>query len=214
MKRYAFYLLGIPLLCASPLLHALSVGGEAECGSLQNAYGPFDYTNPTHFANNLSVVEGHHFTPEVEALVAGKTTAIGGDIDYTLRAFPNHHRALKAMTLLGLKEKTDKPKGAHHSVECYFDRALRFKPNDPMVHLTYSYYFYKHGKLDKAIEQAKAAEQISPDNANVNYNLGLLYAEKKNYAEARAHARKAYERGFPLPGLKNKLIKAGQWEGK
>jgi hypothetical protein len=36
--------------------------------------------------------------------------------------------------------------------------------------------------------------------------------QKKDYDLAKTHAKKAYELGFPLPGLKNQLIKVGKWE--
>jgi hypothetical protein len=36
--------------------------------------------------------------------------------------------------------------------------------------------------------------------------------QKKDYELAKTYAKKAYELGFPLPGLKNQLIKAGKWE--
>ena len=64
------------------------------CGALQNAFGPFDYR--TERGYNLDVVESYHFTPPVEALIRGSSGTIGGDLDYTLRAFPNHDRALNA----------------------------------------------------------------------------------------------------------------------
>ena len=32
------------------------------------------------------------------------------------------------------------------------------------------------------------------------------------YQEAKVHAGQAYERGFPLPGLRNKLLEAGHWK--
>jgi Tfp pilus assembly protein PilF len=57
----------------------------------------------------------------------------------------------------------------------------------------------------------KRAYAMLPDDAVVNYNLGLLFAERKDYAQALPLAEKAYSLGFPLPGLKNKLVAAGQW---
>jgi hypothetical protein len=36
--------------------------------------------------------------------------------------------------------------------------------------------------------------------------------QKKNYEQAKIYAKKAYELGFPLPGLKNQLIQAGKWD--
>src|SRR5437867_1540176 len=67
-----------------------------DCGNpFQNAYGPFDYRTAT--GDQKTIVEAHHFTSEVESLHAGITGSIGAEIDYTLRAFPNHPRALMAM---------------------------------------------------------------------------------------------------------------------
>ena len=54
----------------------------------------------------------------------------GGDLDYTLRAFPNHHVALMAMAKLGEKQKTARPAGAKYGVECYFQRAVSFRGDD------------------------------------------------------------------------------------
>ena len=55
---------------------------------------------------------------------------------------------------------------------------------------------------------------MSTDGHTAHYNLGLLYVRKKDYDKARASADKAYGAGFPLPGLKNKLLEAGQWRGQ
>jgi len=39
-----------------------------------------------------------------------------------------------------------------------------------------------------------------------------LYADLKNYPLAREEARQAYKLGYPLPGLRNKLEKLGEWQ--
>lgn len=189
-------------------LHAASY-----CGELTEAYGPSggDYTNSADKAK-MKVVEDHHFTPEVEKLISGKSGYLGSDINYTLERFPNHHRALAAIAKLGLRDKTTKPRGAKYSVGCFFDRAIQFKPNDITVRAIYSNYLLKLGQTDKALEQLKGALELQPENPTINYNLGLLYVEKKDYEQARTYAKKAYELGFPLPGLKDKLVKAGKWE--
>lgn len=82
------------------------------CGSLNNSFGPFDYRYKTSVKTELgdahSMVEGAHFTPQIEQLIRGKTAVEPGpDIDYTLRAFPNHHRALLSMSRLALRAKSD-----------------------------------------------------------------------------------------------------------
>ncbi len=190
------------LLYASPYCDYGHAGG----------YGPFDYTNSDHKKNKLPVVESYHFQKNIENLIpSGTVASLGADIDYTLRAFPNHHRALSAMSRLSLRDKQSKPTGATHSALCYFERATRFKPDDAMVRSLFGSHLLGLGKLDMALEQLNIALQIDPENPTFNYNLGLLYFERKDYKKAEDFARKAYSQGFPLPGLKNKLIKAGKW---
>ena len=194
------------------LVLAPSAWGEMYCGELRNAFGPFDYTKPEHRGEQLYLVESAHFTPEVESLTASNTGYIGADLDYTLRAFPNHHRALQSMLRLSQKEKKAKPAGAKYSIDCYLERALRFKPDDPTVIMLHGILLNSQGKLDDAITRAERAAELSPNDANIHYNLGLFYFDKKNFAKSKEHAKIAYANGFPLPGLRNKLVKAGKWE--
>lgn len=196
------------IILASTNLHATPFCGEMD---LPGQFGPFDYTD-SNDRLNLPIVETAHFTPDVEKLIKGNTGYLGGDLDYTLRAFPNHHRALAAMGKLIVREKTPKANGARYSAECYFDRAIRFKPNDVVVRMIYGNHLLKAGQPDRAMEQFKVAVSLQPENPNANYNLGLLYVQKKDYEQAKTYAKKAYELGFPLPGLKNKLMAAGKWE--
>ncbi len=171
----------------------------------------YDY-NSAEDKKMLATVEAFHFTSDVENLRAGATGTIGADLNYTLLMFPNHHRALAAMGKLAQREKTLKPKGAQYSVECFFDRAIRFKPNDAMVRMVFATYLLQAAQPDRATEQLALAAELQPDDPTINYNLGLLYVKKKDYEQARTHAKKAYDQGFPLPGLRNQLIQAGKWE--
>ncbi|MCB1949000.1 tetratricopeptide repeat protein [Nitrosomonas sp.] len=182
------------------------------CGEVDNTtFGPFDYTDPTK-KEELKVVETHHFDRNVENLISGTTSSIGGDLNYTLSAFPNHHRALHTLSRLALRDKTSRPEGTRYTVLCYFDRAVRFKPNDAVVRVIFSNHLLKENKLNMALEQLQIAVNIEPDNPTTNYNLGLLYLKKKNYEKALYHAKKAYAQNFPLPGLKNRLAAVGKWK--
>lgn len=194
----------IMILSASTSLRAAEYCGELTYGA--------DYTNSADRQKSLGIVEQFHFTPNVENLIHGNSASLGGEIDYTLMHFPNHHRALSAMASLALKEKTPRPKGAGYSVDCYFDRAIRFRPDDGVVHMVYGIYLSKLGKAEQAIEQLREAVRLQPENANINYNLGLLYLAEKDYEQAKTYAKKAYALGFSLPGLKNKLMRAGKWD--
>jgi tetratricopeptide (TPR) repeat protein len=187
---------------------AQTAQGFEGCGELHNHYGPFDYRTDK---DKLGVVEAYHFTMEVETLRAGKSSYVGGDIDYTLRAFPNHPRALLAMVRLGEKEGTERVRGAQYSVPCYLDRAIRFRPDDPMARMIFGIYLAKHKKNAEALAQLKIAEQAKGDDANLQYNLGLVYLNLGQFDDALRHAQLAYRMGFSLPGLKARLQKAGKW---
>lgn len=181
------------------------------CGEVRVNQSGGDYTN-SNDRDKLKLVEEFHFTPQVEKLISGQSGYIGGDLDYTLRHFPNHHRALAAIGNLAIRDKTQRPQGATLPVECYFDRAIRFKPADGMVRMVYSSYLLKINQPERAMEQLKIAIGLQPDHPNINYNLGLLYFQKKDYEQANLYAQKAYASGFPLPGLKNKLISLKKWD--
>lgn len=174
-------------------------------------FGPFDYNDPDNKGHNLQIVEQYHFSPAVQMLSHGDSGSIGGDLDYVLRAFPNHPRALNSMANLALKEKTDRPNGAHFTVGCYFERAFAFAPSDALIHMVYANYLYQKHKDNAALEQDAQAEKLDPENANILYNEGLLYFNLKDYDKSLAYAQKAYAAGFPLPGLRKKLEKIGKW---
>lgn len=202
------------LWCGAMGLAFLGLNGQAVaqglsvCGSLENGYGPYDYrTN----ADKHAIVERYHFTPEVESLVSGKTGKIGGDIAYTLRAFPNHPRALNAMALLAERGRTEKPDGSNYTVECWFERAMRFRPDDGAVRVVYGLHLYRTGKRSAALERFLEAAKLGEDSPNFHYNIGLIYADLRRYDEALQHAHRAYGGGFNLPGLKRKLQQAGRW---
>lgn len=196
-------------LCLALLASEARSQYDGDCGDLSNAYGPFDYTNPAHKHDKLPVVETHHFDSDVESLVRGKSGSVISDIDYTLRAFPNHHRALYAVARYQLRGgRIEKP---FRSAECYFDRAIRFKPDDGMVYMVYGVYLHRKGDLHQASEQYNRALALMPSSAEVHYNLGLLNVDLKDYQSAKANALRAEKLGYPLQGLKNKLRKLGVW---
>jgi tetratricopeptide (TPR) repeat protein len=158
----------------------------------------------------LRQIDTTHFTAEVQNLQRGATTAyVGSELEFLLDIFPNHHRALETLIRLSFKERTDRPKGTKHTVDCYFQRGIEIAPDDGMVHVLYGVYLSRAGKKDDALKQLLAAEKTRPNDGNVHYNLGLIYFEKKDYEKAADHARKAYSLGFSLPGLREKLAGVG-----
>lgn len=203
-------LLSTVLLCAATVSMTVSVTAAAspECGSLQNPYGPFDYRTDK---ERLKIVEAYHFTPDVESLKSGHTATIGGDLDYTLRASPNHHRALNSMMNLAFRTHMSRPHGATYTIDCYFDRAIRFAPDDGEVQALYGVYLARIGHKQDAVKALENALKTEKHNPNVHYNLGLVYFDLKDYRNALEQAHEAYRLGAVLPGLRNKLKEAGKW---
>ena len=185
------------------------------CGDLNppGQYGPFDFrTIPSDVRHR---VEDYHFTPDVETLRKGNTAALAGaDLDYTLRAIPNNPRALLSISRYATKMKIDRAPGLRFTAECYFERAIRFVPNDPMPRVLYASYLKDRKRNAEARAQLDEAEKVrgEPVNSDIDYNLGLLYYEVGAYDRALDAAKRAYALGAPLPALKNKLKAAGKWK--
>lgn len=172
-------------------------------------FGPFDYTNPGHRGTELYLVESTHFTMDVETLRKGHSAVEpDGDLDYTLRAFPNHHRALYAM---GRYQLRTQGKTKHAKAECYFQRALKLKPNDHRVYQLYAHYLKKKKKLTMALKIYQQATNYKPVPGDMYYSLGMLQFNMKNYSGAVESAKLAKEAGFKKTTLINKLKAAKQW---
>jgi tetratricopeptide (TPR) repeat protein len=158
-------------------------------------------------------IEAHHFNQDVESLVRGQSMAsVGGDLEFMLRYVPNHHRALYSLVKLALRDKTEMPYQTNpYTVRCWLQRGAVFSPEDGTVFLISGIYLGRLGRIDEAIAALERANELLPDDENVQYNLGLLYFDKKDFARSLSSAKRAYAAGFPLPGLRRKLEQAGQW---
>lgn len=200
------------LLATSALLASFSTLAQDDfsaCGTLKNHYGPFDYR--TDRGETLDVVNRAHFTPKIEALIRGNTGSIGQDLSYTLRTFPNHHRALMTMMRYAQRLKTPQPKDAEFSISCYFERALRFRPDDVVVRMMYSSFLTTNESIPQAKQELEKVAKVAGDNALTHYNMGLIYLDMKEYEKALAEAHTAMALGFPQTGLRDKLVAVGQW---
>lgn len=179
------------------------------CGPLENPFGPFDYrTTPP---ERKSLVERFHFTTRVELLQGGQSGALGADLNYTLQVFPNHPRALFAVSRYSIRHKTQRLPGARYPAECYFDRAIRFTPRDPQVRALYADFLIKWKRPDDARKQLIAAEKMEIASPEVYYNLGMAWADLGEFDRALPLARRAYAGGVQFTALKDRIEKAGAW---
>lgn len=195
----------LSLACSLPMAQSMNA-----CGELANAFGPHDYRKDR--GEPLQLVESAHFQPYVEMLIRGQTSSYPGhDIDYTLRAFPNHHRALLSVMRLAERDKAPRPRGMNYTVECYFDRAIRWQPTDQTVRMIFAGYLAKQNKRDDAKAQLAYVVQRAGDNPFTHYNAGLVYLEMNDFEGALAQAHRAAALGFPRTELRDKLQAAGKW---
>lgn len=201
------------LAIALGALHCLvaSAQGVMPCGDVfRNAFGPYDYRTTS--ADIKYLVEGVHFTSDIENFRKnGKASFVANDIDYTLRVFPNHPRALLALSKLSLHLKSMRPPGTQWTVDCYFQRAIRYQPDDASVRLVYGIHLTRWGKNEAARQQLDLAEKTPVDDGNFHYNLGLAFLDIGDTDRALKHAKLAYALGYRLPGLQHRLEKLGKW---
>lgn len=186
----------------------------APCSGEGQGYGPFDYTKASE-RGKMPIVETRHFTPEVENHIRGKSGYLTGDLDYTLRAIPNHHKALLSTIRYQLKLNNKllaKNEPLMTPVECYLQRAIHFSPADTSSVSLYAYYLKEIGEFEKSAKTYQHALAISPNNAKIEYAYSQLLIQQKQYDEALEYAKKAYAHGTPPPKLKNQLIKLGVWK--
>jgi tetratricopeptide (TPR) repeat protein len=181
---------------------------SADCGELRNAIGPFDYYDAK-AETVLRDVELNHFNLNVRTLRSGQTGDLPiWDLDYMLRMFPNHPAGLETVVRYQLSGGLIK---RFRTADCYLERGIRFRPADPLVRSIAGSFLMKTNDLVAAREQFQKAVELAPQSSEMHYNLGLLEFKAGRYAEARKAAERAYALGYPLPGLRNKLIRVGAW---
>jgi len=210
--------LSILLIGVCTLLSSLAVYAERDnrtCGiipgqPLTNGYGPYDFTNPSH-QEKLPIVLSAHFRPNVERLIRGVTnTTVHGDLDYTLRAIPNYHRALYAASKLQQRELRQLKRGEQYkprsyTAECWFTRAIYFQPKDATTRMLFAMHLQASNKQDEAEGMYEQALSLDGTHTELHYNAGLFYLSVNKIEKAKHHANIAYQQGYPLEGLKNKL---------
>lgn len=194
-----------------------------ECYGPKQGFGPYDYNDPAQrqrsdprYKSNIELVENRHFTAKVESLRGGETSIDSyGDTSYTINAFPNHHRALWAMTryylarlhqageesLLTMERLGQEPVPP----ECWFNRAIYFAPEDPIAKMLFATYLHRRGQFELALDYYQQAERLLPNHAELAYNLGLLFVDEGDLDNAKRYAVKARDLGYPLKGLKKRI---------
>lgn len=206
MKRFL-----ISLSASLMLVTGLPAWADASkvCGKIINHYGPFDYRSAN--AQQRDIVERAHFDEGVQTLTKGKTGPFGADIDYTLSVFPNHPLALMVMERLAQKERREIPNGARFGMDCWYERALRWRPDDHIPRLLYANYLINKKRTDEALKQLDYVAESTQDNPIAQFNTGMLYLDMQAYDQGLRQAHRVLAMGFDRPELRNRLQAAGRW---
>ena len=207
---------GFGLCSAVALLGSAEVGaqtGQEACGNpFVNHYGPRDFRTTT--PQSRAIVEDVHFTPGIESMTRPGTSTfrdMAGDVAYTLGVYPNHHRALITMARLAQRWKQDPPPGTNRTVECWFDRAVRYRPDDTVARALYAQFLHKQKRDSEAVAHLDIAVKHAGDNPLSHHNLGLIYLEVGSLEKALQQAHRARSLGLTRPDLQLALEKAGRW---
>lgn len=141
----------------------------------------------------------------------GESGYLAQDLSYLMRTSPNHHRGLIAIMRFVQREKSSQPLHLQYSIDCYFDRATRFAPDDTVVRVLFARHLAETARKDEALRQLVAAAQHANENALTHFNIGLAYFDLGLFDEALKHAHLARSLGLARTELEEKLRSNGRW---
>ena len=104
------------------------------------------------------------------------------------------------------------PTSLSRSHATFSEQASWFVSDGANIYVLFGDYQRKLGQDELAEKPWMPALAIEENSIDAHYNLGLLYFSLGKHSASVDHARIAYEFGFPLPGLKQKLATAGYWK--
>ncbi|SIS47715.1 tetratricopeptide repeat protein [Neptunomonas antarctica] len=202
---------------------AVATDTSAACSlDLKNGYGPFDFYDsnsnlPTGAdpMGKIRRVTNVHLSKKMLLLTGRATGTISGDLDYTLRAIPNHPEGLNLASRLEARLRSPTKSSLFlyekmkRSANCYFERAIKFAPYAE-TYVIYGIHLHRNNKFQEAKEAYLKAIELGQKNyANTHYNLALTLVKLEEYPLSEKHAKIAYKLGYPLKGLKRQLNKHG-----
>jgi tetratricopeptide (TPR) repeat protein len=116
--------------------------------------------------------------------------------------FWSQNESYRAMTLAA--------KGQRGPAMVSIGEAISSHPSYDGSYIAKSMLLRDEGKLLEAHQALLDGEKATEGrSAELQYALGLSYFQRKEFEKARDAARKAYQLGYPLPGLRDRLKKSG-----
>ena len=92
----------------------------------------------------------------------------------------------------------------------YLDMAIEGCPTCPIGYQAKAMLYRDAAQPAQAREVLESGDRaLEGKSAALHYLLGLVLMDLKDFPAAQEHARRAYELGYPLPGLRDRLARAG-----
>lgn len=100
--------------------------------------------------------------------------------------------------------------GRYDSALRYVENGIGASPSDSRLYVAGYSVYRDAGQPAKAREMLERGDKATASaSSEIQYFLGLEALERREYTQSVAYAKRAYELGYPLPGLKRKLAEAG-----
>jgi len=176
------------------------------------ASATFDYNRPHDYypakaEGAVTVVDLYHLGPCEKHLGERDYPRGMAECTFILKIFPNHPTALLLMADICSQWKSPKCQ-----MEDVLARAVAINPRAAETFVVEGIYRHRVQQYDQAIQSYTRALELQPNMMNAHYNIALSYLETKQFDLANQHAQRAYSLGATLPGLRDRLTKAGYWK--
>lgn len=73
----------------------------------------------------------------------------------------------------------------------YLSKAIALSPNDGYIRDSLGWYYFKVGKVNKALVELKLAIKNVPSDISINKHLAIVYTSLKNFSKAKVYIKKA-----------------------
>jgi predicted Zn-dependent protease len=154
-------------------------------------YDYFDASTDRIVKQRLQAVERFHMNKELfDGIANGKYKYALGDIDFTLRYFPNHPRGLQLLTTVAVLAK-------NRALPIrYFEKAIALYPSHAITHAQYGWYFVTIGDFENGLQKIKHAIEMDPKLIAGYVWLAQAYEKKGDLQLAREARERAKELGY------------------
>ncbi len=158
-------------------------------------------------SNAVNVVELYHMSPCEKQLGERAYARAMAECGFILKIFPNHPTAL-----LLTAQICEEWKSPTCMLDDVFGTAIAINPKAPGTYVVEGIHLHRTGRYEQAIQKFQKALELDANEMNAHYDIALTYLETKQFDLANTHAQRAYALGATLPGLRERLTKAGYWK--